>query len=149
MKVIFLKDVKGKGKKGEVKNFSDGYAHNFLLKNGYAVEATGGNVKVLEAQKNREQKDAAAELQANKELKATLEELTVELTAKSGEGGRLFGSITSKQIAEELKKKHKIKVDKRKIELNDAIRALGYTNVPVKLHPEVTATVKVHVTEQK
>ncbi|AYE48504.1 50S ribosomal protein L9 [Priestia sp. YIM B13446] len=149
MKVIFLKDVKGKGKKGEVKNVSDGYAHNFLLKNGYAVEATGGNVKVLEAQKNREQKDAAAELQANKELKATLEELTVELKAKSGEGGRLFGSITSKQIAEELKKKHKIKVDKRKIELNDAIRALGYTNVPVKLHPEVTATVKVHVTEQK
>ncbi|MBX4160633.1 50S ribosomal protein L9 [Priestia megaterium] len=149
MKVIFLKDVKGKGKKGEVKNVSDGYAHNFLLKNGYAVEATGGNVKVLEAQKHREQKDAAAELQANKELKATLEELTVELTAKSGEGGRLFGSITSKQIAEELKKKHKIKVDKRKIELNDAIRALGYTNVPVKLHPEVTATVKVHLTEQK
>lgn len=149
MKVIFLKDVKGKGKKGEVKNVSDGYAHNFLLKNGYAVEATGGNVKVLEAQKNREQKDATRELQANKELKATLEELTVELTAKSGEGGRLFGSITSKQIAEELKKKHKIKVDKRKIELNDAIRALGYTNVPVKLHPEVTATVKVHVTEQK
>ncbi|MED3979128.1 50S ribosomal protein L9 [Priestia megaterium] len=149
MKVIFLKDVKGKGKKGEVKNVSDGYAHNFLLKNGYAVEATGGNVKVLEAQKNREQKDADAELQANKELKATLEELTVELTAKSGEGGRLFGSITSKQIAEELKKKHNIKVDKRKIELNDAIRALGYTNVPVKLHPEVTATVKVHVTEQK
>ncbi|ADF42047.1 MULTISPECIES: 50S ribosomal protein L9 [Priestia] len=149
MKVIFLKDVKGKGKKGEVKNVSDGYAHNFLLKNGYAVEATGGNVKVLEAQKNREQKDAAAELQANKELKATLEELTVELKAKSGEGGRLFGSITSKQIAEELKKKHNIKVDKRKIELNDAIRALGYTNVPVKLHPEVTATVKVHVTEQK
>ncbi|MBY0199370.1 50S ribosomal protein L9 [Priestia megaterium] len=149
MKVIFLKDVKGKGKKGEVKNVSDGYAHNFLLKNGYAVEATGGNVKVLEAQKNREQKDAAAELQANKELKVTLEELTVELKAKSGEGGRLFGSITSKQIAEELKKKHNIKVDKRKIELNDAIRALGYTNVPVKLHPEVTATVKVHVTEQK
>ncbi|MGN7484044.1 50S ribosomal protein L9 [Priestia megaterium] len=149
MKVIFLKDVKGKGKKGEVKNVSDGYAHNFLLKNGYAVEATGGNVKVLEAQKNREQKDAAAELQANKELKATLEELTVELKAKSGEGGRLFGSITSKQIAEELKKKHNIKVDKRKIELNDAIRVLGYTNVPVKLHPEVTATVKVHVTEQK
>lgn len=149
MKVIFLKDVKGKGKKGEMKNVSDGYAHNFLLKNGYAVEATGGNVKVLEAQKNREQKDAAAELQANKELKATLEELTVELKAKSGEGGRLFGSITSKQIAEELKKKHNIKVDKRKIELNDAIRALGYTNVPVKLHPEVTATVKVHVTEQK
>ncbi|AQX53022.1 50S ribosomal protein L9 [Priestia flexa] len=148
MKVIFLKDVKGKGKKGEVKNVADGYAHNFLLKNGYAVEATGGNVKVLDAQKKKEQKEAAQELENCKELKNTLESLTVELKAKSGEGGRLFGSITSKQIAEELKKKHNIKIDKRKIELDDAIRALGYTNVPVKLHPEVTATVKVHVTEQ-
>ncbi|TYR80288.1 50S ribosomal protein L9 [Priestia megaterium] len=149
MKVIFLKDVKGKGKKGEVKNVADGYAHNFLLKNGLAVEATGGNVKVLDAQKKKEEKEAAAELEKSKELKKTLEALTVELMAKSGEGGRLFGSITSKQIAEELKKKHNIKIDKRKIELNDAIRALGYTNVPVKLHPEVTATVKVHVQEQK
>ena len=72
----------------------------------------------------------------------------MELTAKSGEGGRLFGSITSKQIADKLQKEHQIKLDKRKIELNDAIRALGYTNVPVKLHPEVQATLKVHVTEQ-
>ncbi|PPA68498.1 50S ribosomal protein L9 [Jeotgalibacillus proteolyticus] len=149
MKVIFLKDVKGKGKKGEVKNVADGYAHNYLLKNKLAVEASAGNVNHLDAQKKKQEKAQEEELQQAQELKNTLEELTIELTAKSGEGGRLFGSITSKQIAEELKKRHKIKIDKRKIELNDAIRALGYTNVPVKLHNEVTATLKVHVVEEK
>lgn len=148
MKVIFLKDVKGKGKKGEMKNVADGYAHNFLLKNNLAVEATNANMKTLDAQKKKEEVLAAEELEQSKQLKEVLEKLTVELTAKSGEGGRLFGSITSKQIADELNKSHKIKIDKRKIELPDAIRALGYTNVPVKLHPEVTATVKVHVKEQ-
>ncbi|MCG1021124.1 50S ribosomal protein L9 [Sutcliffiella horikoshii] len=149
MRVIFLKDVKGKGKKGEVKNVADGYAHNFLLKQGLAMEASNGNLKSLEAQKNKEVKEAEQELENAKELKATLEKLTLEFHTKAGEGGRLFGSITTKQIAEELHKKHKIKIDKRKMELNDAIRALGYTNVPVKLHTDVTATLKVHVTEQK
>jgi large subunit ribosomal protein L9 len=148
MKVIFLKDVKGKGKKGEVKNVADGYAHNYLFKNGLAIEASPANLKMLEAQKKREEKLAAEELAESKKLKEQLEKLTVELKAKAGEGGRLFGSITSKQIAEELQKAHNIKIDKRKIELPDAIRSLGYTNVPVKLHPEVTATLKVHVTEQ-
>ncbi|MGD6967792.1 50S ribosomal protein L9 [Rossellomorea vietnamensis] len=148
MKVIFLKDVKGKGKKGEVKNVADGYAHNFLIKQGLAVEATNSSVSQLEGQKNKEKKQAQEELEDAKKLKATLEELTVEMTAKSGEGGRLFGSITSKQIADQLKKTHKIKVDKRKIEMNDAIRSLGFTNVPVKLHQDVTATLKVHVTEE-
>jgi large subunit ribosomal protein L9 len=148
MKVIFLQDVKGKGKKGEVKNVADGYAHNFLIKQGLAMEANNTNVKSLEAQKKKEQKEAANELAEAKELKETLEAITVELKAKSGEGGRLFGSITTKQIAEELKSTHKIKLDKRKMELNDPIRSLGYTNVPVKLHPEVTATLKVHVKEQ-
>ncbi|WP_404469266.1 50S ribosomal protein L9 [Sutcliffiella horikoshii] len=149
MRVIFLKDVKGKGKKGEVKNVADGYAHNFLLKQGLAMEASNGNLKSLEAQKNKEVKEAEQELENAKKLKETLEKLTLEFQTKSGEGGRLFGSITTKQIAEELQKKHKIKIDKRKMELNDAIRALGYTNVPVKLHTDVTATLKVHVTEQK
>lgn len=148
MKVIFLKDVKGKGKKGEVKNVADGYAHNFLLKQGLAVEATNTNVKTLDAQKRKEEKDAQLELENSQKLKETLEKLTVELKAKSGEGGRLFGSITSKQIADVLQKAHGIKIDKRKFEMADAIRALGHTNVPVKLHPQVTATVKVHVTEQ-
>jgi large subunit ribosomal protein L9 len=147
MKVIFLKDVKGKGKKGEVKNVADGYAHNFLLKQGLAVEANPSNVSSLNAQKKKEEKLAAEELAEAKQLKAKIDEITVELTAKSGEGGRLFGSITSKQIAEELQKKHSIKVDKRKIELEDAIRSLGVTKVPVKLYPDVTATLNVHVKE--
>lgn len=149
MKVIFLKDVKGKGKKGEVKNVADGYAHNFLIKNGYAVEATSGNQNALDAQKKKEAAAAAQELEEAKKLKETVEALTVEVTAKTGEGGRLFGSVTTKQVADELKKTHGIKIDKRKMELPDGIRSLGYTNVPVKLHNEVIATLKVHVTEEK
>jgi len=149
MKVIFLKDVKGKGKKGEIKNVADGYANNFLFKQGLAIEATPANLKALEAQKQKEQRQAAEELANAKKLKEQLEKLTVKIAAKAGEGGRLFGSITSKQIAEALQAQHGLKLDKRKIELDDAIRALGYTNVPVKLHPEVTATLKVHVIEQK
>ena len=147
MKVIFLKDVKGKGKKGEVKNVADGYAHNFLIKQGLAVEANNSNVSSLNAQKKKEEKEAAAELEEAKQLKETLEKLTLEFSTKAGEGGRLFGSITSKQIAEELKKAHDIKIAKRKIELSDAIRTLGYTKVPVKLHTEVSATLNVHVKE--
>ena len=148
MKVIFLKDVKGKGKKGDIKNVSDGYAHNFLFKQNLAIEATPANMKTLEAKKNKESKEAAEELAQSKQLKEKLEALTVELQAKAGEGGRLFGSVTSKQIADALAKKHGIKIDKRKFDLPDGIRALGYTNVSVKLHQEVTATVKVHVKEQ-
>ncbi|AGE24056.1 50S ribosomal protein L9 [Geobacillus sp. GHH01] len=149
MKVIFLKDVKGKGKKGEIKDVADGYANNFLFKQGLAIEATPANIKALEAQKQKEQRQAAEELANARKLKEELEKLTVEIPAKAGEGGRLFGSITSKQIAEALQAQHGLKLDKRKIELADAIRSLGYTNVPVKLHPEVTATLKVHVKEQK
>ena len=148
MKVIFLKDVKGKAKKGEIKEVSVGYAQNFLFKNNVAVEATPANLSKLEGQKKRAEKDAAQELAEAKELQAKLEQLTVELKAKSGEGGRLFGSITSKQIASALDKQQGIKIDKRKMDLPDAIRSLGYTNVPIKLHPDVTATLKVHVTEE-
>ena len=148
MKVIFTKDVKGKGKKGEVKDVAIGYANNYLLKNNLAVEATPGNLKQLDAQKEKQKEKAKQELEEAKKLKETVENLTVELSAKSGDSGRLFGSITSKQIAEELKKTHQIKVDKRKIELDDPIRSLGFTNVPVKLHQDVTATLRVHVVEQ-
>ena len=148
MKVIFTKDVKGKGKKGEVKDVAIGYANNYLLKNNLAVEATPGNLKQLEAQKEKQKEKAKQELEEATKLKETVENLTVELSAKSGDSGRLFGSITSKQIAEELKKTHQIKVDKRKIELDDPIRSLGFTNVPVKLHQDVTATLRVHVVEQ-
>ncbi|MBY0148074.1 50S ribosomal protein L9 [Neobacillus niacini] len=149
MKVIFLKDVKGKGKKGEVKNVADGYAHNFLIKQGLAIEANNTNISTLEGQKKKEDKRAAEELAEAKKLGEQLEKITVELSAKAGEGGRLFGSITTKQIAEELQKKHGIKIDKRKMELSDAIRTLGHTKVPVKLHHEVLATLTVHVKEVK
>ncbi|MFC3041065.1 50S ribosomal protein L9 [Virgibacillus xinjiangensis] len=148
MKVIFLKDVKGKGKKGEVKNVSDGYARNYLLKNNVAQEATPGNLKALEAQKRKMEQEEQEEKEEAMDLKDKLAELTVELKAKSGDGGRLFGSITSKQIAEQLKKDHGYKIDKRKIELDQPIRALGYTTVPVKLHPEVSGSIKVHVSEK-
>ncbi|WP_026908448.1 50S ribosomal protein L9 [Paucisalibacillus globulus] len=148
MKVIFLQDVKGKGKKGEVKNVSDGYARNYLLKNKLAEEATTGNIKALEAQKRKSDQIEQQEKENAEQLKKKIESLEVTLKAKSGDGGRLFGSITSKQIADALNKDHGIKTDKRKIELDQPIRALGYTNVPIKLHPEVTGTVKVHVVEQ-
>lgn len=147
MKVIFLKDVKGKGKKGEVKNVADGYAHNFLIKQGLAIEANQSSMSLLSAQKKKEEKQAAEELTEAKKLKEVIEKVKVELTAKAGEGGRLFGSITTKQISEELLKKHGIKIDKRKMELADAIRTLGHTKVPVKLHHDVTAVLDVHVKE--
>lgn len=147
MKVIFLKDVKGKGKKGEVKNVADGYAQNFLIKQGLAVEANQANISSLNAQKKKEEKLAAEELAEAKKLKEKMDKITVEFSTKAGEGGRLFGSITSKQIADELQKVHSIKIDKRKIDLPDAIRSLGYTKVSVKLHTEVTATLNVHVKE--
>ncbi len=146
MNVIFLQDVKGKGKKGEVKNVSEGYARNYLLPNKLALEANTGNLKTLEVQKQGEEKRAEERLNEAKAYKEELEKLTVEIKAKSGEGGRLFGAVTSKQITDALAKMNK-KIDKRKIELVEPIRALGYTNVPVKLHSDVTATIKVHVVE--
>lgn len=145
MKVVFLKDVKGKGKKGEIKEVAEGYARNFLIKNGHAKEANNQAMSELQGQQRLAEKNAAAELQAAEELKVELEKITVEITAKSGEGGRLFGSVSTKQIAAELQKKHGFKVDKRKMDCNDGIRSLGFTNIPVKLHQDVKATLKVHV----
>ncbi len=148
MKVIFLKDVKGKGKKGEIKNVADGYAHNFSLKNNLATEANQATISALDGQKRKQDQQAEQVLEDARKLKEKLEDITVDLKAKSGEGGRLFGSITTKQVAEQLHKSTGIKIDKRKMELDDAIRGIGYTNIPVKLHQEVTAVLKVHVTEE-
>lgn len=148
MKVIFLKDVKGQGKKGEVKEVPTGYANNFLLKNNLAEEATPGNLRKLKAQQQKEKEREQAEKEAAEQLREQLKNITVQITAKAGEGGRLFGSITSKQIADELKKKHKIPIDRRKIELKDSLRSLGHHRIDVKLHPEVTGIIQVHVVEQ-
>lgn len=147
MKVIFLKDVKGQGKKGEVKNVSEGYAQNFLIPRGLVKAATEGNVKTLEVQTAAEAKRKQQEKEEAVELGKKMEAMTVGLKAKAGEGGRLFGAITSKQVAEALAGLG-VKIDKRKIEMHEPIRTLGVTQVPVKLHPEVKATLKVQVTEE-
>lgn len=150
MKVIFLQDVKGKGKKGEVKEVPTGYAQNYLLKNNLAKEANKGSMSQLAGQKRAQEKHEAEVLAEAKELKAFLEkeETVVELKAKAGEDGRLFGSIPTKQIADGLKKQYDLKIDKRKMDLDEPIRALGFTDVPVKLHHDVTAKIKVHVTAE-
>ena len=148
MKVIFTQDVKGKGKKGEVKEVPVGYANNFLLKKNYAVEATPGNLKQLELQKKRAKQERQQDSEDAKALKETLSNIEVEVSAKAGEGGKLFGSVSTKQIAEALKAQHDIKIDKRKMDLPNGIHSLGYTNVPVKLDKEVEGTIRVHTVEQ-
>lgn len=147
MKVIFLQDVKGQGKAGEVKEVAEGYARNFLLPRKLAVEATEGNLKALRAREEQKRREEAERLQRAKEVAAKLGETTVELYAKAGENGRLFGAVTGKQIAEALEKMG-ISVDKRKIELDEPIRQAGTVAVPVRLHPEVVATVRVRVLPQ-
>lgn len=147
MKVILKQDVKGQGKKGEVADVSEGYARNYLLKKDLAVEASKGNLRDLEATQKKQKEREQEELERAKKFKEQLEKTDVELTAKAGEGGRLFGAVSTKQIAEKLKSMN-MKVDKRKIEIDQPIRSLGYTKVPIKIHPEVTAVVNVHVTEE-
>lgn len=147
MKVIFIEDVKGKGKKGEIKEIADGYA-KFLLTNKKAVEATHANMATLKGQQNKKEKDKTEELVQAKLLKAELEKVEVKILVKSGNGGRLFGSVSSKQVVEELRKQHNLKVDKKKIDLPNGIQALGYTNVKIKLHSEVEGVIKVHLVEK-
>ena len=150
MKVIFLQDVKGKGKKGDIKEVPNGYAQNFLIKNNLAKPADNESMAELKGKQKAKEKQDAEVLAEAKELKALLEkeETVVKINAKAGEDGRLFGSIPSKQIADALNKQYKIKIDKRKIELDQPIRALGFTQVPVKLHPQVTATINVHTIQE-
>ncbi|MUN72584.1 50S ribosomal protein L9 [Enterococcus casseliflavus] len=150
MKVIFLQDVKGKGKKGDIKEVPNGYAQNFLIKNNLAKPANNESMAELKGKQKAKEKQDAEVLAEARELKALLEkeETVVKINAKAGEDGRLFGSIPSKQIADALNKQYKIKIDKRKIELDQPIRALGFTQVPVKLHPQVTATINVHTIQE-
>ncbi len=147
MKVIFMQDVKGQGKKGEIKEVSEGYARNFLLPQGLVQLANSGSVKVLEQVKKSEEKKKDQVRENAKALSIKLQETLVTIKAKAGEGGRLFGSITNKQVAEELDKL-KIKLDKRQILMEDPIRSLGITTVTVKLHPEVSASLRVQIVHE-
>src|SRR5699024_12795722 len=127
MKVIFIEDVKGKGKKGEVKKVSLGYARNYLFKNKLAIEATPGNLKALKKQQEKKQQKKEAQTEEAVKLKEAMSKLNVEIKAKAGEGGRVFGSITNKQIADVLKQGHGYKIERRKIDLEQPIRSLGHT----------------------
>lgn len=147
MKVIFLKDVKGQGKKGEIKELSEGYVRNFLLPRGLAKEATDGNVKSLEAQKKSEDKRKEQEKLEAQQLAEKMNEMTVKIKGKAGEGGRLFGAISSKQVVEALEEQFNVKVDKRKLDM-EPIRSLGVTQVKTKLYHDIVATLKVHVVEE-
>lgn len=147
MKVILLQDVKALGKKGDVVEVSEGYARNMLLKKGLGKEATGSNMNDLKLQKANAEKVAREALDAAQALAREMEGKTVKLAVKTGEGGRVFGSVSSKEVAEALKKQLGYEIDKKKILMEAPIKTLGVTNVPIKLHTKVTAEVKVHVTE--
>jgi large subunit ribosomal protein L9 len=147
MKVILKGDVKGLGKKGDIVNASDGYARNYLFPKNLAVEATEGNLKVQENFKAKEAKKKADELTQAKELAKRLSGAVLTLSVKAGENGKLFGSITSKDIAEELKKQQGIEVDRRKVVLDEAIKNAGEYTVEVKVYPEVSAKIKVNITQ--
>lgn len=148
MKVILLKDVKGTGKKGEVKEVSDGYARNFLIKKGVAVEASQANMKELDEKEKSKERKALIEYEEAVLLGKQMEEINIQIDVKAGEGGRLFGSITSKEIAEQLKKQKNLDIDKRKILMDEPIRTLGSTFVEIKLHQKVTTKIRVDVKEK-
>ena len=148
MKVIFIQDVKGQGKKGEEKNIADGYARNFLLPRGLAVEANKANLNNLKGQKESQAYKKEQEIKAAEEIKAKLEGVTAKITAKAGENGKLFGSVTTKDIADALKTQHGIDIDKRKIVLNGDIKTTGELTVDAKLYPQIVGKIKVSITAQ-
>lgn len=145
MKVILLKDVKGSGKKGQVINVADGFARNALLPKGLAVEATASNMNILKGKEDSiaHKKEVAHDTAVD--LAKRLEGICVTIKTKAGAGGKLFGSVTSKDIVEEIEKKYKIKLDKRWFDLKDGIKTIGTQDVPIKLHPKVSTKVKVKV----
>ena len=147
MKVILLEDVKSLGKKGQIVNVSDGYARNMILPKKLGVEATSKNLNDLKLRKANEEKVAQEHLEAAQELAKKLEAAKVELKIKTGEGGRTFGSVSSKEIAIAVKEQLGYDLDKKKIQIKEAIRTPGMHLVPVKLHQKVTAELKVHVGE--
>lgn len=149
MKVIFLVDVKGKGKKGEIKEVPTGYAQNFLIKKNLAREASSQAIGQLRGQQKAEEKAQAEILGEAKAVKKILddEKTRVQFKEKVGPDGRTFGSITAKKISEELQKQFKVKIDKRHIVLDHPIRAIGLIEVPVKLHKEVIAEIKLNIAE--
>ena len=147
MKVILLEDVKSLGKKGDVVKVSDGYARNMLFPKKLGIEATAGNMKNLEQKRKIDEKNAAEELKRAQEFAQNLETKSVTVGIKVGTGGKTFGSVSTKEIADAAKKQLGIDIDKKKMVLASPLRELGETQVPVKVHPKVTANLKVIVKE--
>ncbi|MGI6189682.1 MAG: 50S ribosomal protein L9 [Clostridiales bacterium] len=148
MKVILTRDVKGQGKQGDVVNVSDGYARNYLFPRGLAIAADEKNLRELNDKKQKEAKRKQSEQAEARELAEALSQLTVVIKAKSGGSGKLFGSVTNKEIADELKKQHKIDLDRKKIVLPEPIKNVGLYNISVKVYPEITADLSVKVEEE-
>lgn len=150
MKVIFTADVRGRGKRGDVKEVPDGYAQNYLFKRNLAKPANKANMHTLERVAANEKAAYEAEKAEAKKIKAILDkdETVVNFKSKAGTDARLFGSISSKRIVEGLEEQYGLKIDKRKLSLPEPIKSLGYTNVPVKLFKGVEGTIRVHITEQ-
>ena len=148
MKVILTEDVKSLGKKGDLVNVSDGYARNYLISKKLGVEATAKNINELKQRRASEERKAKELYEEAKALGGKIDSLEVEVKIRAGEGGRLFGSVSSKEIAQALQEQYQLEIDKKKIVLASPIKALGSTTVPVKLHPKVTANLKVNVTEE-
>lgn len=148
MKVILTEDVKSLGKKGDIVNVNDGYARNFILKTNKGIEANAKNLNDLKLKKANDDKIAQEHYEAAVELGKKIEDGKIEVSIKTGEGGKAFGSVSSKEIAQEVKAQMNLEIDKKKVQLKDAIKALGTYEVPVKLHPKVTAKLKAVVTEE-
>ena len=147
MQIVLLEDVKALGKKGEIVNVSDGYARNFILPKKLGVEATSKNLNDLKLQKANESKIAAEQLAAAKELAGQLEKVSVSLKIRAGEGGKAFGSVSSKEIAAAVKDQLGLEIDKKKLVLPEPLKTFGTHEVPVKLHKDVTAKLAVKVSE--
>lgn len=147
MQIVLLQDVKSLGKKGQIVNVNDGYARNFILPKKLGEEANNASLAKLAGQKKYEDKVAAEKLAAAKELAEKLQSMEVKLAVKVGEGGKIFGSVSNKEIAEAAEKQYNIKLDKKKIVIAEPIKAVGNFNVNVKLHPEVSGELKVVVSE--
>ena len=147
MKIILLEDVKSLGKKGEIVTVSDGYARNMILPKKLGLEATGKNLNDLKLQNQHAEKVAQENLEAAKNFAEELKDKKVEVKMKAGEGGRTFGSISTKEIAEAAKKQLGLELDKKKMILKDPIKSLGTSEIQIKLHPQVTGTFSVHVSE--
>lgn len=147
MQVILIEDVKSLGKKGQLVEVSDGYATNFLLPKKKACLATKSNINELKQKEKSEERKKEEELKSAQQLSEKLKQTNIKIAAKMGDNGKLFGSVTNKEIAAELEKQYGIKIDKKKIVVDDVIKNLGTHNVVIKLHPKVTAQVSVQIVE--